>query len=216
MRKILIMMALSLVLVFGLAMQASAFDVINVSGDPNYVITDKNLNSHNVQEDYNALDLITFPSHDGFAVVDLVPNDNGGVIWFDKEVIFNEADAGDNNFQITWDITNTSPYTWSDYHFIFSDEGQVFSEPNTSSAEFKGVTLVGNTEVDFFFDPPGGQLVDPGEILHVTMGLDLNGLDPNGATLQLRQIATAIPVPPSAFLLGSGLLGLGVLRWRRK
>lgn len=216
MRKILTMMALSLVLVFGLAMQASAFDVINVSGDPNYVITDKNLNSHNVKEDYNALDLIPFPSHDGFAVVDLVPNDNGGVIWFDKEVIFNEADAGDNNFQITWDITNTSPYTWSDYHFIFSDVGQVIRDPNTSSAEFKGKDTFGNTEVDFFYDPPGGSLIAPGETLHVTLGLDLTGLPDGGTTMLCRQIATAVPIPAALPLFGSGLLGLGLLGWRRK
>ena len=71
------------VLVLGLSMNSMAFDVINLSGDPNYLITDKNVNSHNIKEDYNAKSLIPFPSHDGFAVVDLP-----GPIWFDKQLIF--------------------------------------------------------------------------------------------------------------------------------
>jgi hypothetical protein len=219
MRKILIMMALSLVLVFGLALQASAFDVINISGNPNYVINE--VDGHAVFEDYNAQSLIPFPSHDGFAVVDFIVNDNGGVSWFDKEIVFNAEDAGDNNFQITWHIENTSPFAWSDYHFVFlNDIGQEFNQPNTSSADFKGVTFIGNSEVDFFNDgtpasrdiPPFGQ---PANVLQVTMGLDLSDIPEGGGTLIVRQIATAIPIPPAAILFGSGLLGLGVLRWRR-
>ncbi|MFA4904386.1 MAG: hypothetical protein WC600_16755 [Desulfobaccales bacterium] len=209
MRKISIALVLSLVLVFGLAMQASAFNVVNISGDP-YFITE--VSGHNVKEDYNALSLIPFPSHDGYAVVNLP----GPPIWFDKEIIFNADDAGDNNFQITWDITNTSPYTWSDYHFIFSDVGQVIRDPNTSSAEFKGKDTFGNTEIDFFYDPPGGSLIAPGETLHVTLGLDLTGLPDEGAIMLCRQIATAVPIPAALPLFGSGLLGLGLLGWRRK
>jgi hypothetical protein len=136
-----------------------------------------------------------------------------GPIWFDKEIVFDSDDADDNNFQITWDITKTSPYTWSDYHFIFlNDVGQVISEPNTSSADFKGKTIIGNSEVDFFYDPPGGKLIVPNtpgqDTLQVTLGLDLTGLPDGGATLIVRQVATVVPIPPSAFLMGSGLLGL--------
>jgi len=209
MRKISIIMVLGLALVFGLALQASAFNVVNISGGPNYTITA--ISGHNVQEDYNALFLIPFPSHDGFAVVDLP-----GPIWFDKEIFFNSDDAGDNNFQITWDILNTSPYTWSDYHFILSDIGQVIRDPNTSSAEFKGVTIIGNTEVDFFYDPPGGSLIAPGETLHVTLALNLSGINPLGDIMLCRQIATAVPIPAALPLFGTGLLGLGLWGWRRK
>ncbi|MEJ2673293.1 MAG: hypothetical protein P8168_14060 [Deltaproteobacteria bacterium] len=212
MRKISLIMALSLVLVFGLTLQASAFDVIDISGDSNYVITDKNLNSHNIKEDYNATALIPYPSHDGYAVIDLP-----GPIWFNKEIVFDADDAGDNNFQITWDITNTSPYTWSDYHIVFmNDIGQVISEPNTSSAEFKGVTIIGNSEVDFYYDPPGGGLIYTDDTLNITLGLDLTGLPEAGGTIRCRQIATtAVPLPASLPLLGSGLLGLGLLGWRK-
>lgn len=211
MKKIAIIMALSLALVFGMALNCLAFDIINISADPNYAITDKNVNSHNVKEDYNAKSLIPFPSHDGYAVVDLP-----GPLWFDKEILFDDKDAGDRNFQISWDITNTSPYTWSDYHFLFSDVGQTFNDPNTKSAEFKGTTIVGSTEVDFFFNPPGGSLIAPGETLHVTVAFDLTGLDPAGATMLCRQIATAVPIPVALPLFGTGLLGVGLLGWRRQ
>lgn len=205
-------MMLGLALFFGLAMQAAAFNVINVSGDP-YFITSVGPPGHNVKEDYNALSLIPFPSHDGFAVVNLP----GPPIWFDKEIVFDSSDAGDNNFQITWDITNTSPYTWSDYHFVFlNDIGQEFNIPNTSSADFKGTTFIGDTEVDFFYDPPGGRLIAPGDTLQVTLGLDLTGIPDGGGTLICRQIATAVPIPAALPLFGTGLLGLGLLGWRRK
>jgi hypothetical protein len=209
MRKISVIMVLSLALVFGLAMQASAFNVVNISGAP-YFITD--VSGHNVKEDYNALSLVPFPSHDGFAVVNLP----GPPIWFDKEIFFNSDDAGDTNFQITWDITNTSPYAWSDYHFILSDIGQVIRDSNTNSAEFKGVTIIGNTEVDFFYDPPPGSLIAPGETLHVTLALDLSGINPLGDIMLCRQIATAVPIPAALPLFGTGLLGLGLWGWRRK
>jgi hypothetical protein len=211
MRRTAVSIICCFVLVLGLSMNSMAFDVINVSGNPNYEITAINVNSHNVKEDYNAKSLIPFPSHDGYAVVDLP-----GPSWFDKQIIFDARDAGDNNFQITWDITNTSPYTWSDYHFILSDVGQVVSLPNTSSAEFKGLTIIGNTEIDFYYQFPGSSLIATGETLHITLGFDLTGLDPLGATMTCRQIATAVPLPATLPLLGSGLLGLALLRWRRK
>jgi hypothetical protein len=212
MRKISVIMALSLVVVFGWALQASAFDVIKISSDPNYAITDKNLSSHNTTEDYNATSVVPFPSHDGNAVVDLP-----GPLYFDKELVFDDQDVKKSNFQITWDITNTSPYPWSDYHFIFlTDQGQVISAPNTSSAEFKGVTIIGNSEVDFYYFPPGGSLIDPGDTLHITLGLDLTGLPEAGATILCQQIATtAVPLPATLPLLGSGLLGLISLGWRK-
>lgn len=85
---------------------------------------------------------------------------SGGPIWFDKLMLFDTNELK-NNFQITWDITNTSPYTWSDFHFIMDTDGQTIN--NASSAEFKGVTIINPTEIDLFFDPPGGKLVAPGD-----------------------------------------------------
>jgi hypothetical protein len=199
MRKIPLVMALSLVLIFGLAWQASAFNVIYLGTDPNYVIT--SVSGNDVQEDYNATQLIPYPSHDGFAVVDL--DLTGAPIYFDKAMVFDAKDLK-NNFTITWNISNTSPYTWSDFHFIMEDEGQIIN--NASSADFKGVTITGNTEIDYYYDPPGGKLVAPGDTLQLIFSLDTTGL--TGTDIEFRQIATAVPIPAALPLLGTGILGL--------
>ena len=226
--KILIMV---LALVFALSMQAAAFEVNYLGLSPNYAVT--SVSGNDVKEDYNAQSLIPFTSHDGNAVVDLYLNstlDLNGTFWFDKELVFDEKDLK-KNFEITWKITNGATvdnkvvpgkYTWSDYHFILEDKGQIIEK--AQSADFKGVTIIGNTEIDFYYDPPGGKLVAPGDTLQVNFALDLSGivipdtLIDDGFQLKIgvRQIATAspAPIPGSLLLLGTGILGLIGLRRR--
>jgi hypothetical protein len=209
MKKISLAMMLSLVLVFGLALNAMAFNVVYTGTDTNYAVT--SVSGNDVKEDYNAQSLIPFTSHDGNAVVDL--DSTGSPIYFDKVMVFNDKNDLKKNFEITWDITNTTPYTWSDYHFILANEGQSITK--AQSADFKGVTITDPTLITFFYDPPGGQLIDPGDTLHVNFTLDTSALS-LGDDIELRQIATAVPLPAALPLFGTGLLGLGLLGWRRK
>jgi hypothetical protein len=66
-----------------------------------------------VKEEYGEEYLIPYPSHDGFGIV------NRDRRYFDK-VVDEEAAGGDWVFY--FEVHNTSPYCWSDYHFEFWDE----------------------------------------------------------------------------------------------
>jgi len=76
---------------------------------------------------------------------------------------------------------------------------------------------VGNDEVDNIFGPNAGSLniyYDP-DLPENSALLAGDGVwDFAGGNGQLKPYHT--PVPPSVFLLGSGLLGLGALGWRRR
>jgi hypothetical protein len=192
MRKISLIMALSLVVVFALGMQAWAFNVISlVPGDLNYKIT--NVDGHAVFEDYNAT--IVY----GNQVVD------PGPIYFQKQVEFLSTDP--NPFEINWHITNTTDFTWTDYHFIFVNEGQTIAATPLNSDRFATVTTSGSTSVSC-----SDGSVAPGQTVLINMQLDWGG--GSFLLIDLRQVAT-VPLPPTLPLFGSGLLGLIGLAWRK-
>ena len=212
MRKISIILALSLALVFGLALQAAAFSVAYTN---NAVYSVDSVAGNSVFETYSATQLIQFASHDGFAVVGNDP------IYFDKGIVLTNPDNPANT-QTTWHITNDTPYTWSDYHVILLPtipDAVRFDDPNLNANDFKGADLVedatGITEIDFYATA-ANQLVAPTETLNLTFPFVFTGADSFTYEFTMRQVATAVPVPPTALLMGSGLLGLGVLGWRRK
>jgi hypothetical protein len=192
MRKISIGSALGLVLVFGLAMQASAFNVINISGDLNYEIT--SIAGHAVFENYKATIVI------GNEVVD------PGPIYFDKTLEFLGLDP--NPFEINWHITNSTDFTWTDYHFIFDDAGQTIADTPLNSDRFANVTTNGTTLVDC-----SDGTVAPGDTVLINMQLDW--VPGSFFLVDFRQVAT-VPIPAALPLFGTGLLGLGLLGWRRK
>jgi hypothetical protein len=168
-----------------------------------------------VFEDYNETFLTPYPSHDGFAIVNAQGN------YFDKVVDFTESPAIPYEVSLTFHIDNTGPYTWSDYHFVLFNEtfdgaptGVTFQEPIEANAFKGGGISADGLTIDFFYNGLGGFLVAPDGNLEgrltflVTEGGDFS--------FGLRQVATTVPIPPSVLLMGSGLLGLGLVGWRRR
>ncbi len=240
MRKIALTCLLSLIFVFFLALQAGAkeVDITYPGSDSNYEIW--TISGHAVSENYNAQDLILFPSHDGSAVVDLI---SGQAVYFDTTITFDRND-NPNNFALTFHITNgvdknstgTSPpageagkYTWSDYHFILLDrpEGVVFREPDLNSNLFKGITVVKDgaknvIEVDFFAQD-SSQLYPGSDNGTLTFTIPLTFPEQTGSntlSFDLRQVATAAtadpdPLPNHVLVPIPGalvLLGCGLVR----
>jgi hypothetical protein len=169
-----------------------------------------------VFEDYNETFLKAYPSHDGFAVVNAQGN------YFDKIVDFTDSPSVPYSTQATFHIINTGPFTWSDYHFELwntdftgAPTGVTIVDPFESD-DFKGFTLSADGRfLNFFNDGTAGSRdVLPDGIANfkvtflVTEGGDFS--------FGLRQVATTVPIPPSVLLMGSGLLGLGLVGWRRR
>ena len=227
MRKISVIMALSLVLVLGLALQgwANLTSVTNVGGSSNYTID--SVSGVSTQESYglvsntSALTLIPFPSHDGGAVVDVT---TGSPLFFDKEIVISSNSPNFNNQQLVFHVTNNTQFSWSDYHFLlaFDDvtipDNLRFGTPSDNDSDLKGHTLVMSgtniVEIDFFATDPK-QNIEPTTGSNFTLNFDFDVPASGSLTFELRQVATA-PIPPTAVLMGSGLLGLGLLGWRRK
>ncbi|MFA4904387.1 MAG: hypothetical protein WC600_16760 [Desulfobaccales bacterium] len=218
MRKFAIGLALGLVLVFGLAMQAMAFHVEATAVYDN-LNTIENVNTTGsgfaIFEDYNETFLTPYPSHDGFAVVDSAGH------FFDKVIDFTDSPVGDH--LATFHITNTSPYCWSDYHFElwnadFTERatGVVMKEPFNSD-DFKQFELSADgLTLNFWNGGFGGSRdVCPGPA-PANFVITFDVADDADLSFGLRQIATAVPIPAALPLFGSGLLGLGLLGWRRK
>lgn len=207
MRKFSIVMALSLVMVFGLALNAMAFNVIKIgdaTSDPNFTVS---VNPGNViTEGYGFAGSIL----DGNNVV------NPGPVYFTKRMEFDAGPPSDfkNNFEMEFFITNNTTFTWTDFHIDMENENQVINKAQ-APGWFSDVIITGNTAIDFFTGT-----VAPGQILHLNLGFDTTGLVKlpglDEADIEFTQIATAVPIPAALPLFGTGLLGLGLLGWRRK
>jgi hypothetical protein len=72
---------------------------------------------------------------------------------------------------------------------------------------------MGNTGANGFTGPQPGQFTN--EVYTQCGFYNNNGL-PLGVDIEANTASSAVPVPPSALLLGSGLLGLVGLGWKRK
>jgi hypothetical protein len=164
-------------------------------------------------EDYNETRLIAYPSHDGYAIV----NPAGG--YFDKIVTYQQADVG-GPWAFDFRVTNTSPYTWSDYHFEFWDAafqnrlklaaGVVYG---WSSSIFQNSSFDGSV-LEFW--APNWQV--PGQtnqlLFFVNNLQNVAGAGP--ASFGIRQVATTVPEPLTMLGLFAGVSALGGYLRRRR
>jgi hypothetical protein len=158
-----------------------------------------------LNETYGEDGLTPYPSHGGSAVV----NDAGK--FFEMEMTVDAA----GNYMMSIDLINASPYTWSDYHFIFDEDIEVtFYATNAfdnSSYE--------NHEVSFW--TPGE--IPAGQNFRFTFEFTVNA----AGTYTLTQLATteagAAAVPAVGLIGGISMVVIltvigSVYRqeWRRK
>ncbi len=168
-----------------------------------------------VWEDYNEKYLVPYKSHDGYGIV----NSQGG--YFDKVVTFEDGDI-DGLWALDFRVTNTSPYTWSDYHFEFWDASftqrwadfpLVTTDPNLyPQAEiFQNWSFDGSM---LQFWAPGWQ--SPGQTQQLVFWFDPSKINSGQAgSFGIRQVATTVPEPGTLILLGSGLAAFAVRRRRK-
>ena len=179
----------------------------------------------NVAESYGESALIPYTSQGGYAVV------NSASQFFDKTVTITASDQHTDwdSMYINLQITNNTPYAWSDYHLIFYNQdftqkrGLTLLSVNASSyfgnQVFDHSTTygyLGGTEIDFWSTT---QTQQPGQTNNIWLRWDWgNPLDKYavGNTIGIRQVATVVPIPGAMWLFGSGLLGLiGVARRKK-
>jgi hypothetical protein len=117
-------------------------------------------------------------------------------------------------------VTNGSPYQGTFFQFTWTE--------TFSTSVLRNITLFHDDGAYLAMD--GGMLIDssapttaiPSYYTGIISAgvhnfvLNYGGVNGFPEVLQYSASTSPVPLPPSALLLGSGLLGVGLLRWRRK
>ena len=178
----------------------SGFD-INPANQPGGIVP-----TSPVIEYYRGTDLVPYPSHDGYGILDF-----GTTGFWQKAIELSEIDP-----LLEFQVTNQTPYTWSDYHFLFTDIPGIPPNQPINSA----IDLWSDQFTQWAWDPAGQEVkfwapnwVPPGGV--VNFQFRLTGVQP-GTFIGLEQIATTVPEPSTILLFGLGILGLTGMSRRKK
>lgn len=176
-----------------------------------------------VAESYGEQTLEEYPSQGGYALV----SPTG--LTFDKVITIEAVDEHSDwdSMYIQLVVTNATTLTWSDYHLEFYTDdfedplgltllsiGAPGVEPGGYGNTVFDETQSLGTEIHFFTDGEGQA---PGEVNTIWLRWDWgNPLDDHqvGDAIGIRQIATAVPEPGTASLLGLALCALSLRRRR--
>ena len=166
----------------------------------NFNITNVNIGEVSVvDETYGEDFLIPYlGSFGGYAIVE----ENYPADFFEKEIIVNS----DDTYTIQFNVTNLTPYTWTDYHFLINPGSvniMAWDSNVTKNSFFDGI------ELSFW----GDDLVQPGETAQFTLDV---GVFLGTGSFTINQIATTTPIPGAALLFGSSLIGVIAIRRKLK
>jgi hypothetical protein len=206
--------ALAAVLVLGLALSASANQTINVNpgGEPNLweiingwtglSLTQANLEGAPVLETLGAGDytVINHATNAGFSQTLTVPVNN--------DLVSIPANAGNTNTASNIPFSEAAAFPFTD-----KADGGTFTK---STINQNGA---GNQSNGFIFDLfalSGNNATFAGQfIVAFEDGDDAQPYSDSDYNDMVARVAP-VPIPPSALLMGSGLLGLGLVGWRRR
>lgn len=136
------------------------------------------------------------------------------------------SSTGDNTLAVTGDGSQANPnyFTYDGIQFVFPSPIRAFgidiSTAATTDGTFQAKTNLGEVASSYFDTFPGydtGQFVgftSTEDIYSVTLALTDPDNNAHSFTLDTLRYQP-VPLPPSLLLLGSGLAGLGLLRFRK-